>query len=452
MPQTEEKKNVREDLMERIVSLCRRRGFIYPGSEIYGGLANCWDYGPLGSQLKKNVKDLWWRTVVQERDDMVGLDAAILMHPRTWEASGHVGNFSDPLVDCKKCKQRFRADQMEEAAKCPEGGQHEFTEVRQFNLMFQTQMGVVQDETSSVYLRPETAQGIFVNFKNVQTSSRKKLPFGIAQIGKSFRNEITPRRFTFRTREFEQMEIEYFVRPEEADASFKEWVDQRHKWYLDHGIKADNLRLRAHGADELAHYAKGCFDIEYMFPWGWSELEGIANRTDFDLSQHMKFSGKDLKYFDEETKEHVTPWVIEPSGGVDRAVLAFLVDSYDEDETVTAKGEKDTRVVLRLHPQLAPVQVAVLPLQKNKPELVELSQKLYKSLRLHFLADWDGTGQIGKRYRRYDEVGCPFCVTVDFDSLEDKAVTVRDRDSMSQERIPLDQVFDYLRKKIFCRE
>ncbi len=452
MPQTEEKKNVREDLMERIVSLCRRRGFIYPGSEIYGGLANCWDYGPLGSQLKKNVKDLWWRTVVQERDDMVGLDAAILMHPRTWEASGHVGNFSDPLVDCKKCKQRFRADQMEEAAKCPEGGQHEFTEVRQFNLMFQTQMGVVQDETSSVYLRPETAQGIFVNFKNVQTSSRKKLPFGIAQIGKSFRNEITPRRFTFRTREFEQMEIEYFVRPEEADASFNEWVDQRHKWYLDHGIKADNLRLRAHGADELAHYAKGCFDIEYMFPWGWSELEGIANRTDFDLSQHMKFSGKDLKYFDEETKEHVTPWVIEPSGGVDRAVLAFLVDSYDEDETVTAKGEKDTRVVLRLHPQLAPVQVAVLPLQKNKPELVELSQKLYKSLRLHFLADWDGTGQIGKRYRRYDEVGCPFCVTVDFDSLEDKAVTVRDRDSMSQERIPLDQVFDYLRKKIFCRE
>lgn len=452
MPQTEEKKNVREDLMERIVSLCRRRGFIYPGSEIYGGLANCWDYGPLGSQLKKNVKDLWWRTVVQERDDMVGLDAAILMHPRTWEASGHVGNFSDPLVDCKKCKQRFRADQMEEAAKCPEGGQHEFTEVRQFNLMFQTQMGVVQDETSSVYLRPETAQGIFVNFKNVQTSSRKKLPFGIAQIGKSFRNEITPRRFTFRTREFEQMEIEYFVRPEEADASFKEWVDQRHKWYLEYGIKAGNLRLRAHGADELAHYAKGCFDIEYMFPWGWSELEGIANRTDFDLSQHMKFSGKDLKYFDEETKEHVTPWVIEPSGGVDRAVLAFLVDSYDEDETVTAKGEKDTRVVLRLHPQLAPVQVAVLPLQKNKPELVELSQKLYKSLRLHFLADWDGTGQIGKRYRRYDEVGCPFCVTVDFDSLEDKAVTVRDRDSMSQERIPLDQIFDYLRKKVFCRE
>ncbi|GMU56593.1 MAG: glycine--tRNA ligase [Candidatus Xenobia bacterium] len=452
MPQIEEKKNVREDLMERIVSLCRRRGFIYPGSEIYGGLANCWDYGPLGSQLKKNVKDLWWRTVVQERDDMVGLDAAILMHPRTWEASGHVGNFSDPLVDCKKCKQRFRADQMEEAAKCPEGGQHEFTEVRQFNLMFQTQMGVVQDETSSVYLRPETAQGIFVNFKNVQTSSRKKLPFGIAQIGKSFRNEITPRRFTFRTREFEQMEIEYFVRPEEADASFKDWVDQRHRWYLDYGIKADNLRLRAHGADELAHYAKGCFDIEYMFPWGWSELEGIANRTDFDLSQHMKFSGKDLKYFDEETKEHVTPWVIEPSGGVDRAVLAFLVDSYDEDETVTAKGEKDTRVVLRLHPQLAPVQVAVLPLQKNKPELVELSQKLYKSLRLHFLADWDGTGQIGKRYRRYDEVGCPFCVTVDFDSLEDKAVTVRDRDSMAQERIPLDQIFDYLRKKVFCRE
>ncbi len=449
MPQTEEKKNTRDDLMERIVSLCRRRGFIFPGSEIYGGLANCWDYGPLGSQLKKNVKDLWWRTVVQERDDMVGLDAAILMHPRTWEASGHVGNFSDPLVDCKKCKQRFRADQMEEAGKCPEGGEHEYTEVRQFNLMFQTQMGVVQDETSGIWLRPETAQGIFVNFKNVQTSSRKKLPFGIAQMGKSFRNEITPRRFTFRTREFEQMEIEYFVRPEEADAKFKEWVDARHQWYHDYGIKPENLRLRAHGADELAHYAKGCFDIEYMFPWGWSELEGIANRSDFDLSQHMKFSGKDLKYFDEETKEHLTPWVIEPSGGVDRAVLAFLVDSYDEDETTTAKGEKDTRVVLRLHPRLAPIQVAVLPLQKNKAELVELSHKLHRELRQTFLTDWDGTGQIGKRYRRYDEVGCPFCVTVDFNSLEDEAVTVRDRDTMEQERIRLDQVHEYLRKKIY---
>ena len=437
-----------EDLFEKIVSLCKRRGFVYPGSEIYGGLANCWDYGPLGSQFKKNVKDLWWRTVVQERDDMVGLDAAILMHPRTWVASGHAEAFSDPLVDCRKCKQRFRADDVDPAATCPGGGAHDLTEVRQFNLMFETQMGVVQDETSRVFLRPETAQGIFVNFKNVQTTSRKKLPFGIAQIGKSFRNEITPRRFTFRTREFEQMEIEYFVRPEQAEKAFEEWVQARHRWYLDHGIRPENLRLRAHDSDELAHYARGCYDIEYLFPWGWSELEGIANRTDFDLRRHAEFSGKDLAYFDPDTNEHVVPWVIEPSGGVDRATLAFLVDSYAEDTAVSAKGQEETRVVLRLHPRLAPVQVAVLPLLKNKPDLVAKAEALHRDLRKRYLVDYDDRGQIGKRYRRQDEAGTPVCLTVDFTTLEDESVTVRDRDTMAQERIGLSALRSYLDEKL----
>jgi glycyl-tRNA synthetase len=439
---------VQEDLFDKIVSLCKRRGFVYPGSEIYGGLANCWDYGPLGSQFKKNVKDLWWRTVVQERDDMVGLDAAILMHPRTWVASGHAEAFSDPLVDCRKCKQRYRADDLEPGAPCPQGGSHDLTEVRQFNLMFETQMGVVQDETSRVWLRPETAQGIFVNFKNVQTTSRKKLPFGIAQIGKSFRNEITPRRFTFRTREFEQMEVEYFVHPEQAEKAFEEWVQARHSWYLDHGIRPENLRLRPHDADELAHYARGCYDIEYLFPWGWSELEGIANRTDFDLRRHAEYSGKDLDYFDPDTNEHVVPWVIEPSGGVDRAALAFLVDSYREDTAVSAKGQEETRVVLRLHPRLAPVQVAVLPLLKNKPELVGMARKIQQDLRRHYLTDYDDRGQIGKRYRRQDEAGTPLCLTVDFTTLDDETVTVRDRDSMQQERIGLASLRAYLDEKL----
>jgi glycyl-tRNA synthetase len=439
---------VQEDLFDKIVSLCKRRGFVYPGSEIYGGLANCWDYGPLGSQFKKNVKDLWWRTVVQERDDMVGLDAAILMHPRTWVASGHAEAFSDPLVDCRKCKQRYRADDLEPGAPCPQGGSHDLTEVRQFNLMFETQMGVVQDETSRVWLRPETAQGIFVNFKNVQTTSRKKLPFGIAQIGKSFRNEITPRRFTFRTREFEQMEVEYFVHPEQAEKAFEEWVQARHSWYLDHGIRPENLRLRPHDPDELAHYARGCYDIEYLFPWGWSELEGIANRTDFDLRRHAEYSGKDLDYFDPDTNEHVVPWVIEPSGGVDRAALAFLVDSYREDTAVSAKGQEETRVVLRLHPRLAPVQVAVLPLLKNKPELVGMARKIQQDLRRHYLTDYDDRGQIGKRYRRQDEAGTPLCLTVDFTTLDDETVTVRDRDSMQQERIGLASLRAYLDEKL----
>jgi len=439
---------VQEDLFDKIVSLCKRRGFVYPGSEIYGGLANCWDYGPLGSQFKKNVKDLWWRTVVQERGDMVGLDAAILMHPRTWVASGHTEAFSDPLVDCRKCKQRYRADDLAADAVCPEGGAHDLTEVRQFNLMFETQMGVVQDETSRVYLRPETAQGIFVNFRNVQTTSRKKLPFGIAQIGKSFRNEITPRRFTFRTREFEQMEIEYFVHPDKAEQAFNEWVQARHSWYLDHGIRPENLRLRAHDADELAHYARGCYDIEYLFPWGWSELEGIANRTDFDLKRHAEHSGKDLAYFDPDTNEHVVPWVIEPSGGVDRATLAFLVDSYCEDKAVSAKGQEETRVVLRLHPRLAPIQVAVLPLLRNKPELLATAESIQADLRRRYLTDYDDRGQIGKRYRRQDEAGTPLCLTVDFTTLEDQTVTVRERDSMQQERVGLGALRQYLDEKL----
>ena len=439
---------VQEDLFDRIVSLCKRRGFVYPGSEIYGGLANCWDYGPLGSQFKKNVKDLWWRTVVQERDDMVGLDAAILMHPRTWVASGHAEAFSDPLVDCRKCKQRYRADDLEPGAPCPQGGSHDLTEVRQFNLMFETRMGVVQDEASRLWLRPETAQGIFVNFKNVQTTSRKKLPFGIAQLGKSFRNEITPRRFIFRTREFEQMEVEYFVHPEQAEKAFEEWVQARHSWYLDYGIRPENLRLRPHDPDELAHYARGCYDIEYLFPWGWAELEGIANRTDFDLRRHAEYSGKDLEYFDPDTNEHIVPWVIEPSGGVDRAALAFLVDSFHEDTAISAKGQEENRVVLRLHPRLAPVQVAVLPLLRNKPELVGMARKIQQDLRRHYLTDYDDRGQIGKRYRRQDETGTPLCLTVDFTSLDDETITVRDRDSMQQERIGLAGLRAYLDEKL----
>lgn len=440
-----------DELFDKIVSLCKRRGFVYPGSDIYGGLANCWDYGPLGAQLKKNVKDLWWRANVQERSDMVGIDAAIFMHPRTWVASGHAEAFSDPLVDCRKCKQRFRADELTPDSPCEAGGTHDLTEVRQFNLMFETQMGVVQNETSRVYMRPETAQGIFVNFLNVQTTSRKKLPFGIAQIGKSFRNEITPRRFIFRTREFEQMEIEYFVHPDKSEEAHKEWINRRYQWYLDLGIRPENLRLRAHDPDELAHYAKGCSDVEYMFPWGWGELEGIANRTDFDLKRHSEFSGKNLAYFDPDTNEHVVPYVIEPSGGVDRATFAFLADAYHEDKAMSAKGQEETRVVLRLHPRLAPVQVAVLPLVKNKPALVEKAKEIEQSLRKHYLVDYDDRGQIGKRYRRYDEIGTPLCLTVDFETIEGETadtVTVRDRDTMEQVRIPISELKSYIEQKI----
>lgn len=426
--------------MEKIVSLAKRRGFVFQSSEIYGGLNSCWDYGPLGVELKNNVKRAWWRKVVQERDDMVGLDASILMHPRVWEASGHVAGFTDPLVDCKSCKQRFRADHLE-GDRCPACG-GELTEARQFNLMFKTFMGPVEDNAAVVYLRPETAQGIFVNFNNVLTSTRMKLPFGIAQIGKSFRNEITPGNFTFRTREFEQMEIEYFVKPGTDEAFHKQWIEQRFQWYLDLGMTKERLRLRAHAADELAHYAKGCYDIEYYFPMGWSELEGIANRTDFDLKRHAEYSGQRIDYFDQEANEHYVPYVIEPSAGADRATLAFLLDAYHEEP-----DKDEVRVVLKLHRALAPYKVAVLPLSKKEP-LVNMSKEIEQELRKYWMVDYDDSKAIGRRYRRQDEIGTPYCVTVDFQSLEDKAVTVRDRDTMEQERIPVAELTKYLWDKL----
>lgn len=426
--------------MEKIVSLAKRRGFVFQSSEIYGGLNSCWDYGPLGVELKNNVKRAWWRKVVQERDDMVGLDASILMHPRVWEASGHVAGFTDPLVDCKSCRQRFRADHIE-GDKCPACG-GELTEARQFNLMFKTFMGPVEDSAAVVYMRPETAQGIFVNFNNVLTSTRMKLPFGIAQIGKSFRNEITPGNFTFRTREFEQMEIEYFVKPGTDEEFHKQWMEQRFQWYLDLGMTKERLRLRSHASDELAHYAKGCYDIEYYFPMGWSELEGIANRTDFDLKRHAEYSGQRIDYFDQEINEHYVPYVIEPSAGADRATLAFLLDAYHEEP-----DKDEVRVVLKLHRALAPYKVAILPLSKKEP-LVEMAKGLEKELRKYWMVDYDDSKAIGRRYRRQDEIGTPYCVTVDFQSLEDQAVTVRDRDTMEQERIPVAELTKYLWDKL----
>lgn len=426
--------------MEKIVSLAKRRGFIFQSSEIYGGLNSCWDYGPLGVELKNNVKRAWWRKVVQERDDMVGLDASILMHPKVWEASGHVAGFTDPLVDCKACKQRFRADHID-GDKCPACG-GELTEARQFNLMFKTFMGPVEDNAAVIYMRPETAQGIFVNFNNVLTSTRMKLPFGIAQIGKSFRNEITPGNFTFRTREFEQMEIEYFVKPGTDEEYYQKWIEQRFQWYLDLGMTKERLRLRAHAADELAHYAKGCYDVEYYFPMGWSELEGIANRTDFDLKRHAEYSGQRIDYFDQEANEHYVPYVIEPSAGADRGTLAFLLDAYHEEP-----DKDEVRVVLKLHRALAPYKVAVLPLSKKEP-LVNMSKEIEKELRKYWMVDYDDSKAIGRRYRRQDEIGTPYCVTVDFQSLEDQAVTVRDRDSMEQERIPVAELTKYLWEKL----
>lgn len=426
--------------MEKIVSLAKRRGFIFQSSEIYGGLNSCWDYGPLGVELKNNVKQAWRRKVIQERDDMVGLDAAILMHPKVWEASGHVAGFSDPMVDCKSCKQRFRADHLE-GDKCPACG-GELTEARQFNLMFKTHMGPVEDSAAVVYMRPETAQGIFVNFNNVLTTTRMKLPFGIAQVGKSFRNEITPGNFTFRTREFEQMEIEYFVKPGTDEQLHQEWIKQRFQWYLDLGLTKERLRLREHEKDELAHYAKGCYDIEYFFPMGWSELEGIANRTDFDLTQHSKYSGQRMDYFDQEANEHYIPYVIEPSAGADRGTLAFLLDAYHEEP-----DKDETRVVLKLHRALAPYKVAVLPLSKKEP-LLEIAGGIEKELRKYWMVDYDDSKAIGRRYRRQDEIGTPYCVTVDFQTVEDKAVTVRDRDTMEQERIPIAELTKYLTEKL----
>ncbi len=416
--------------MEKLVSLCKRRGFVFQSSEIYGGLNSCWDYGPFGVELKRNVKEQWWKSMVQNRNDMAGLDASILMHPHVWEASGHIQSFSDPMVDCKSCKRRFRADHVGRD-KCPECG-GEFTNVRQFNLMFKTFMGPVEESQSTVYLRPETAQGIFVNFKNVQASARMKIPFGIAQIGKAFRNEITPGNFTFRTREFEQMEIEFFVKPGTDMEWYEYWREERLNWYIKLGIKKSNLRLRDHAKDELAHYAKACVDVEYLFPIGWSELEGIANRADFDLTQHANKSGKDLRYFSEETNEKFIPYVIEPSAGVDRSVLAFLADSYAEEED---------RTVLRLDPRLAPVKIAVFPLVK-KGGLLERAQNLESDLRKHYNTFFDEKGSIGRRYRRQDEIGTPYGITVDHETLQNGTVTIRDRDTMEQIRISEDKIIE----------
>jgi glycyl-tRNA synthetase len=431
-----------ENLMDKVVSLCKRRGFIFQSSDIYGGLANTWDYGPYGVELKNNVKRAWWKSVVYERDDIFGMDASILMHPGVWEASGHVKNFFDLKSDCKSCKKRFKFADLKDKKICPEC-KGELTPERPFNLMFETRYGAVEDETGLIYLRPETAQGMFVNFLNILNSKHPKLPFGLAQIGKAFRNEVTPGNFIFRTREFEQMEIEYFVKPEEADKLYEYWVDERFNWYIKLGIKKENLRKRPHAKDELAHYAKACTDVEYNFPFSWSELEGIANRTDFDLKQHAKFSGKDMKYFDDATKEKFYPYIIEPSGGIDRSVLAFLVDAYFEE-----KVKDDLRVVLKLHKDLAPIKIAVLPLLKNRPEIVELAKKIAAGLKKSFVTVYDDTAAIGKLYRRQDEVGTLYCVTVDVQSLEDKQVTVRDRDTMLQDRISIDKVKDYLTDKL----
>ncbi|MDP8260263.1 MAG: glycine--tRNA ligase [Candidatus Gygaella obscura] len=427
--------------MEKIVSLCKRRGFIFQGSEAYGGLANAWDYGPLGVELKNNIKSAWWKNVVSQRGDIFGLDAAIFMHPDVWKASGHANNFTDNLVDCKNCKKRFKLDDLK-IEKCPECG-GELTQGKKFNLMLETHLGPVDDSAAKVYLRPETAQGIFVNFLNVLNSARPKLPFGIAQIGKAFRNEITPGNFIFRTREFEQMEIEYFVNPKEADKFHKNWIDERFVWYKGLGIKDDNLRLRVHEKDELAHYAKGCTDIEYKFPFGWSELEGIANRGDFDLKQHSEHSAKTFEYFNTADNEKVVPYVIEPSGGVDRTVLAVLVDSYHEE-----KVKEQIRVVLKLDKKLAPIKVAVLPLLKKNSDIVKMSHAITDDLKTCFTVKYNDTASIGKLYRRQDEVGTPYCVTVDVDSLTDKKVTIRDRDTMAQDRVGIDNLKNYLFERL----
>jgi glycyl-tRNA synthetase len=435
--------------MDKIVALCKRRGFIFPSSEIYGGVGSTYDYGHYGVLLKNNVKARWWHSMLTERDDIVALDAAIIMHPRTWEASGHLSGFTDPLVDCRTCGQRFRADKLEDA-QCPrkpsvhpgEGPECNLTQAREFNLMFETTVGPVKEAGSIAYLRPETAQGIFVNFKNVLQFSRKKPPFGIAQIGKSFRNEITPGNFIFRTREFEQMELEYFVPPDEADRWFEYWCDARMRWYTDLGIRTDHLRLRPHGADELSHYSSATSDIEYLFPIDWQELEGIANRGDFDLRQHAEFSGEKLEYFDQASGERYVPHVIEPSAGADRATLAFLVDAYDEEEV-----EGETRTLLRLHPQLAPVKVAVLPLVRKDGQ-PEVAREVYEAVRERVPAEYDEGGSIGRRYRRHDEIGTPFAVTIDHQTLEDRTVTVRDRDSLEQERIAIDELPEELERRV----
>ena len=418
--------------LDQIVNLCKRRGFVYPSAEIYGGFRSSYDYGPLGSLMLRNVKDAWVRTMVQKRDDVVLIDAAILGPPQVFEASGHLANFSDPLVDCTVCKRRFREDHLEDRD-CPQGKKGcAFTEAREFNLMFKTTAGPVEGTGANVYLRPETAQGMFVNFSNVLQTSRKKPPFGIAQVGKSFRNEITPGNFIFRTREFEQMELEFFVPPAEGPKWYEYWCNARLDWYVDLGIPREMLRIRAHDADELSHYSAGTSDVEFLFPWGWGELEGIAQRTDYDLTQHATHSGQRLEFFDQAANEHYVPYVIEPAAGANRTMAAFLLAAYDE-ETVN----DDTRTVLRLHPRLAPHKVAVLPLSK-KDELVPLAREVHGMLSERWMCDYDETQQIGRRYRRQDEIGTPLCVTVDFDSLDDGAVTVRERDSMAQTRVPIE--------------
>ena len=422
--------------MDKIVSLSKRRGFIFQNSEIYGGAGSLWDYGPLGVELKRNIKEVWWREVVLKRDDIVGLDSTILMHPQVWKASGHLDSFSDPLVDCRQCKHRFKADDLKEKI-CPECG-GELTQARQFNLMFKTFKGPVEEEASTIYLRPETAQGIFINFQNILNSSRLKIPFGVAQIGKSFRNEITPGNFTFRTREFEQMEIEYFVKPGSDEDFFEKWKEERFNWYIGLGIKPEHLRLREHGPGELAHYAKRCVDIEYQFPFGWAELEGIANRTDFDLRRQSEVSGKDLTYYDEETKGRYFPLVIEPSGGVDRTVLAFLIEAYEE--------EKE-RVVLHFLPGLAPIKAGVFPLV-NRDGMPEKAREIYNLIRIHFKTFYDQTGSIGRRYRRQDEAGTPFGLTIDTQTMTDETVTLRDRDTMAQVRIKKEEIISELKKRI----
>ena len=455
-----------EQLVEKLTSLAKRRGFIFQSSEIYGGINAIYDFGPLGVALRRNIRDLWWRHTVELRHDVVGLESAVIMHPRVWEASGHVDTFTDPLVDCRNCNSRFRADHLvtpgqaaaagvelgAEAKKavkggklnpdapfCPNCGAQEFSEARQFNLMFKTFLGPVEDSAAQVYLRPETAQGMFVQFQNVLNSTRKRIPFGIAQQGKSFRNEISPGNFIFRLREFEQMEMEFFVKPGTDDEWFAFWLEERMRWWRDVlGVKAEKLRLRPHAQEELAHYAKAATDVEYEYPFGWQELEGIANRTDFDLTQHAEFSGKDLSYFDEETKERYVPYVIEPAMGVDRCMFTLMLDAYDEEEV---RGEK--RVVLRFHPNVAPIQVAVLPLSKNE-QLLPMSREVEELLRPHFRIEYDETQSIGRRYRRHDEIGTPFAVTIDFDSLNDRAVTIRERDSMEQARVPIDNLVNEL--------
>ncbi len=441
----------KSDLMEKVVSLCKRRGFIFPGSEIYGGLAGTWDYGPAGSLLKKNIKDLWWREMVQLRDDIVGVDAAIMMNPKAWEASGHTEAFTDPLVECKNCHQRFRADKEEEISeheKSHNGEKVEWTESQNFHLLVKAYLGVIEGRENLIYLRPEITNGVQVNFKNIIDSTRIKIPFGIAQIGKAFRNEITPGNFIFRSREFEQMEVQFYIKPDEKEGQkwFEYWKQNRMDWYVSLGIKKENLRFRDHSDDERAHYAKAATDIEYNAPWGWQEFMGIHHRADWDLSRHEKYSGQNMKYKDSEIGEEYIPWDIETSAGVDRSLLFLLIDAYNEEDDPAKNGT--SRVVLKINPKLAPYKVAVFPLLANKPELAEMARKIYNGLRPHFMVAWDDRGNIGKRYYSQDEIGTPFCVTIDFESLEDKKVTVRDRDTMKQERVAIGELSEYINNKL----